>query len=140
MQLYKNDRQRYMAGLLYIFMIYSIYILIFQEHVLFGKFKLPVIQNRIVMFVFAGLIYLVGTVHLGKLQQSWMLLLWHLVYIGFLSIFLVIILIKLILLNISCQIGPIHISDTIKELLISPMLYFSLGLLNRLLVKKQQPV
>jgi len=138
MQLYKNNRQRYMAGLVYIFLIYSMHYLIFTEHFLIGKYKVSPIMNRIILFVFAVLIYLVGSVHLRKLQGTWMLYLWHFIYISLLAILLVIIIVKLICIAISYEIRPIDIFPYIQVILISPMLYLMLGLLNRLLVKAQQ--
>jgi hypothetical protein len=140
MQLYKSDRQRYMAGLLYIFLIYTISYLIFAEHCLIGKFKIPELLNHVFMFVMAVLVYMIGTMHLGKLQEPWMFFIWNITYIILLSIFLILILVKLLLFTISYTIRSIYIFDHITFILISPMLYFSLGLLNRLLIKEPQPV
>ena len=137
MQFYKNDRQRYMAGLILIFRIYSICHLIIQEYGLFAELKIPVILNRVFIFVMAVLVYLIGTVHMGKLKGTWMLFLWHFVYVGSLVVLLLIILIKLIFLILSFEIRPIGISGYISSILISPMLYLIMGLLNRLLVKEK---
>lgn len=137
MQLYKNNSQRYRAGLVYIFLIYTISSLFFFGHFLNWKFKTPELLNHVLLFGMAVLVYWIGTVQLGKLQEIWMLFIWHFVYISSLSILLVIILVKLLFVTISFTIRPIHLTDTINFILISPMLYFLLGSLNRLLFTEQ---
>ena len=133
MPLYKNDQQKYFAGLAYIFLIYTGYYFYFVD----GLFTtIPSLMYKHVLLVgIACFVYFIGTLHLGKLQQSWMLFLWHIVHISLLSTLITINLYKIKSGSLSYEMQ--HLSDNIKEILISPMLYFLMGLLNRLLVLEQ---
>lgn len=131
MQWYKNDKQKYIAGLVYIFLIYTAYYFYFVDG-LFATIK-PLLLKHFVLIGIAFLVYFIGTLHLGKIQQSWMSFLWHIVHISLLSTLIAINLYKVKSGN-ELSYAMQHLSDNIKEILISPMLYFAMGLLNRLLV------
>jgi len=137
MQLYKNDTQKYFAGLVYIFIIYTGYYFYFVDG-LFTTIK-PLVLKHIILVGIACLVYFTGTMHLGKLQQSWMLFLWHIVHISLLSTLIIIGLFKMKSGN-QLPYALQHLFDNIKEILISPMLYFLMGLLNRLLVLEQNKI
>lgn len=79
-------------------------------------------------------VYFVGTMHLGKLKDSWMSSIWHLVHVSGLTIITILGLADWILTQgISLSLREFTLS--IQETLISPVLYVGMGLLNRSLNK-----
>jgi hypothetical protein len=74
-------------------------------------------------------VYGIGSFHLGKIKQQWMVSLWHLIHIS-------------LLVTISCIglydwiFGMVSqptkdFAQSMQEFLISPILYVGMGLLNR---------
>lgn len=74
-------------------------------------------------------VYFVGTFHLGKLKDSWMSSLWHLVHVSGLIIITSMGLFDYFILEISRNLK--EFAHTIQEILISPVLYVAMGLLNK---------
>ena len=125
---YKSDKFRFISGLIFIIIIYSWYYLFFitesQEWLL-----LPKITFHLIRFGVTILVYFIGTFHLGKLKDSWMSSIWHLVHISGLFIITSMGLFDWFIMEISRSLkGFAH---TIQEILISPVLYVAMGLLNR---------
>ena len=131
MTLYKSDKVRFIFGLIIIVLIYSLYYLYFVEH----KNTL-LISRKIKHFItFSSTItvYFVGTFHLGKLKDTWMSTLWHIIHISGLFIIISLGLFDWFIGEISLNLRQFALS--IQEILISPVLYFAMGLLNKSLKK-----
>ena len=130
MNFYKSDKVRFIAGLVFIIIIYSAYYLLFLEN---SNLIIPMKTKHIIKFSTTIVIYFVGTFHLGKLTDSWMSILWHLVHISGLCIITSLGLFDWFIAEISESLRLF--ANSIQELLISPILYLAMGLLNRSLKK-----
>jgi len=132
MRLYQSDRFRFIAGLVLIVIIYSSYYIYFVENQNFiSKSKLVLHLIRLSTTV---IIYIIGTVHLGKLKDNWMSSLWHFIHISGLCIITSLGLISWFIIDIGLDLK--EFAYTVQELLISPVLYVAMGLLNSSLNKK----
>lgn len=127
MQLYKTDRQRFIIGFLFILLIYSLYYIYFADTP--NAILIPRKIRHIIKFGTTILVYGIGSFHLGKIKQQWMVSLWHLIHIS-------------LLVTISCIglydwiFGMVSqptkdFAQSMQEFLISPILYVGMGLLNR---------
>ena len=130
MNFYKSDKVSFIAGLIVIIIIYSAYYLLFLEN---SNLIIPMKTKHIIKFSTTIVIYFVGTFHLGKLTDSWMSILWHLVHISGLCIITSLGLFDWFIAEISESLRLF--ANSIQELLISPILYLAMGLLNRSLKK-----
>ena len=126
MNLYKSDKVRFTFGLIFI-IIYSWNYLFLKENN--SNVVLPKIIIHLIMFSTTIAVYFVGTIHLGKLEDTWMSTLWHLIHISGLFIITSLGLFDWFILEISKSLK--HLAYTIQEILISPVLYVAMGLLNR---------
>ncbi|SFZ90496.1 hypothetical protein SAMN05428642_101970 [Flaviramulus basaltis] len=130
---YKSDKFRFISGLIFIIIIYSWYYLFFitesQEWLL-----LPKLTFHLIRFGVTILVYIIGTFHLGKLKDSWMSSIWHLIHISGLCIITSMGLFDWFIMEISRNLKDF--AHTIQEILISPVLYVAMGLLNRSLKKE----
>ncbi|NMH86614.1 hypothetical protein [Flavivirga algicola] len=131
MNLYKSDKVRFIFGLIFIIIIYSCYHLYFVENK--NTALLSRKMNHIIRFFTTIAVYFVGTLHLGKLKDTWMSSIWHFVHISGLCIitFLGLFVWFVSEINLSLR----ESAKAIQELLISPVLYAAMGLLNRSLNK-----
>lgn len=93
--------------------------------------ELPKLTFHLIRFVTTVVVYFIGTFHLGKLEDSWMSKIWHVVHIGGLVIITSMGLFDWFILEIS-RTGK-QFAHTIQELLISPVLYVAMGILNNVL-------
>ena len=131
MNLYKSDKVRFIFGLIFIIVIYSWNYLYFAENK--SYVSLPKLTIHLMMFSVTIAVYFIGTLHLGKLKDSWMSSLWHLIHISGLAIIISLGLLDWFILEISLSLKQLAYS--IQEILISPVLYVAMGLLNRSLKK-----
>jgi hypothetical protein len=92
--------------------------------------------RHVIKFITTFTVYLVGTYHLGKYKNSWMLYLWHFVHITLLSTITSIGIYDWIFGMVRYQVK--EIAASMQEFLISPMLYIAMGILNQRLVLKFQ--
>ena len=80
MKLYNSDKARFIAGLLFIVLVYS------WNYLYFKEYKNPLLLNNnirhFISFIITLAVYFIGTFHLGKLKDTWMSSLWHLVHIS----------------------------------------------------------
>lgn len=130
MNLYKSDKVRFIAGLALIIIIYSCYHLFFENE----YFNIvPTIVIPLFRFTTTIAVYFIGTFHLGKLKDKWMSSLWHLVHISGLCIITSLGLFSWFILQIPLSLKEFAL--TIQEILISPVLYVAMGLLNKSLKK-----
>ncbi|WP_136482443.1 hypothetical protein [Cognatitamlana onchidii] len=136
MKLYKSDKIRFISGLIIIILIYSFYYIYFVEN----KNTLPISRKlkHAIMLLATVAVYFVGTLHLGKLKDSWMSSIWHLVHISGLSIITLLGFADWVLTNgISLSLRSFTLS--VQEILISPVLYVAMGLLNKSLNRDEKP-
>ena len=131
MKLYPSDNFRFISGLVLIVIIYSVYYIYFVENQ--AMLSLSKIILHLIRFSTTIIIYLIGTVHLGKLKDNWMSTLWHFIHISGLCIITSLGLFSWFIFDIGLDLKSF--AYTIQELLISPVLYVAMGLLNRSLNK-----
>lgn len=127
MQLYKNAKTRWVTGLILIFIVYSLYFIYVVDGPLH---RLPTRPRHILNFSVAIGIYLIGTLHLGKMSALWMRFLWHWVHF--------------ILLGTICAVGAyewafgalqekslmVGLTSSFFEFLISPAFFMGMGLID----------
>lgn len=128
---YKSDKTRFVFGVLFIILIYSLYYVFFAENSYSNK--VPRKIKHLISFLTTFAIYFVGTIHLGKLKDSWMSSIWHFVHISGLLILTCFGLFDWFIFGLSIRAKGFALS--IQEILISPILYVAMGLLNRSLNK-----
>ena len=132
MNLYKTDKIRFIAGLIFIIIIYSWYYIFFINET--GDWLLlPKLTFHLIRFAVTIVVYFIGTFHLGKLKDTWMSSIWHLVHISGLCIITSLGLFDWFIMEISRSLKDF--AHTVQEILISPMLYLAMGLLNKSLKK-----
>ena len=132
MNLYKSDKFRFIAGLIFIVLIYSWYYIFFINET--GEWLLlPKLTFHLIRFGVTIVVYFIGTFHLGKLKDSWMSSIWHLVHISGLCIITSMGLFDWFIMELSRDLK--NFAHTIQEILISPVLYVAMGLLNKSLKK-----
>ena len=134
MKLYKSDKVRFIIGLIIIFILYSCYYIFIAEHK--NTALIPRKLRHVITLVFTLAVYFVGTFHLGKLKVTWMASLWHIVHVSGLCIITAIGLFDWLFLEGKTILSLSRLAITIQELLISPILYVAMGLLNRSLNNK----
>lgn len=124
---YKSSKTRFISGLILIVIIYSLYYILYKEDE--ARYALSKEFKHIVKFIPTILVYLVGTYHLGKLQDKWMAKIWHLIHITGLFVITMIGFFDWFtdLVGLTLK----QLANSIQELLISPALYVAMGLLNR---------
>ncbi|MBP0902265.1 hypothetical protein ACFSKN_17260 [Mariniflexile gromovii] len=125
MNLYKSDKVRFISGLILIFIIYTCYYVLFEEN---SDLELPSKVRHIIKFLATVVVYFVGTFHLGKLTDSWMSFIWHVVHISGLTIIISLGIFDLLIGGMSLNLRAF--AGSIQEALISPVLYVAMGLLN----------
>lgn len=133
MKLYQSDKTRFFAGLILIIIFYSLYNIYFVENQDF--ISVPKVILHVIRFLITVLIYFIGTIHLGKLKDHWMSTLWHFIHISGLTIMTLLGLISWFIVDIGFDLK--QVAYTIQELLISPVLYVAMGLLNKSLNKNK---
>lgn len=127
MNLYKSDKIRFISGLIFIIITYSCYHIFFAENNDAALISKKV--RHMIRFSITLAIYFIGTYHLGKLKDTWMSSLWHMVHISGLCIITSIGLYYWISEDLEQR--AILFANSIQEILISPVLYVAMGLLNR---------
>lgn len=123
---YKTDRHRFIMGLIIIVVIYSAYYIYFADSE--EAILIPRKIRHIIKFGTTILVYSVGSLHLGKLHQKWMAMLWHFVH---LSLLVTITSIGLYDWTFGMVSQPTKdLAQSMQEFLISPVLYVGMGILN----------
>jgi phosphoglycerol transferase MdoB-like AlkP superfamily enzyme len=95
----------------------------------------PVKIRHLITFITTIAVYLVGTFHLGKMKYKWLPSLWHLVNISGLCIIIVLGLFNWFIMEVGISIKLL--GRGIQELIMSPVLYVAIYLLNRSLNKNK---
>lgn len=133
MKLYKSDKVRFLSGLIIIIIIYSWYYLCFLHFIENSQtVSIPRKIRHIMILLITITVYFVGTFHLGKIKDTWMSTIWHIIHISGLFIITSIGLFDWLF---GGTIMLTRLARTIQELLISPVLYVAMGLLNKSLNK-----
>ncbi|GAB1857692.1 hypothetical protein MHTCC0001_25290 [Flavobacteriaceae bacterium MHTCC 0001] len=135
MNLYKSDKLRFIFGLIFIVAIYSWYYLFFITEDQ-SWMELPKLTFHLIRFATTVAVYFIGTFHLGKLKDSWMSKIWHLVHIGGLIIITSMGLFDWFIMGISRNLKDF--AHTVQEILISPVLYVAMGILNKALHRTKE--
>lgn len=133
MNLYKSDKVRFISGLVFILIIYTTYYVYFLEN---SNLILPNKIRYVIKFSATIAVYFVGTYHLGKLKDTWMSLLWHMIHISGLCIITSLGLFDWFVSDISLNLRLF--AGSIQEILISPLLYMSMGLINQRFKKTRE--
>ena len=133
MKLYKSDKLRFIMGLVIIFILYSCYYIFIAEHR--DTAMLPRKMRHFISLLFTVAVYFAGTLHLGKLKAIWMSKFWHMVHISGLCIITGIGLFDWLFLEGNTIPRLSIFARSIQEILISPLMYLAMGLLNNLLTK-----
>lgn len=132
MKIYKSDKVRFISGLIFIIIIYTWYYIYIAENRAITYIPKRLIHLIGLITTFA--IYFIGTFHLGKLKDKWLSSLWHLIHISGLAIIVVIGLYHWLISEITLDTK--HFARGVQEILISPVLYVAMGLINKSLNKK----
>jgi len=130
MQLYKSDKSRFIFGLIFIVIIYTLFYVLYFEN---SSLNIPRRLGHVIKFGTTIAVYFVGTYHLGKLEDSWMAYIWHVIHISGLLIITSLGAYDFLISEISLNLRLFALS--VQEILISPILYLAMGLLNRSLKK-----
>ena len=134
MKLLKSEKAKFAFGLILIILVYSCYYIFFSENENATFFSRKV--RHLIQFSITVLVYLIGTFFLGKLEVNWMSYLWHLIHITGLGIITSIGCYDWFIAETALKVKLVAIS--IQEMLISPVLYVAMGLLNKTLNKQNK--
>lgn len=126
MLLYNSHRARWIGGLAIILVIYTLFYLLFVEP---DVTWIPRKIRHVIKFVTTVSVYLLGTLHLGHIEDRWMSYLWHIIHISLLSIITAVGLYDWTFGMVSQELKDM--TATMQEFLISPVLYVGMGILNR---------
>lgn len=124
---YKTERHRFIIGLIIIVVIYSAYYIYFADSE--DAMLIPRKIRHIIKFGTTILVYSVGSLHLGKLHQKWMAMLWHFVHISLLVTITSIGLYDWTFGMVT--VATKQMAQSMQEFLISPVLYVGMGILNK---------
>ena len=119
--------QRWLIGLVLILIIYSGFYLFFSEN--------PEIQEvprkirHVIKFSATVLVYFVGTSFLGRIDARWMAIIWHFIHISFLFTITSVGLYDWFFGMVNIQTKEFVAS--MQEILISPVLYVGMGIVNK---------
>lgn len=125
--IYKNDRAKWIGGLICVLIIYTLYYVFFVEHAF--SYQIPRKIRHVIKFGTTVVVYLVGTYHLGRLKDKWMSTLWHFIHISLLCAITGIGLFDWTFGKVSVKTR--ELAASFQEFLISPVLYFAMGLINK---------
>lgn len=124
--LYKSERGKWIGGLILILLIYSLFYLLFADR--YYTYSIPRKVRHLIKFSTTITVYLVGTFHLGQIKSKWMLQLWHFIHISLLLTITSIGIYDWTIGMVSYKTK--EIAASMQEFLISPVLYFAMGLIN----------
>lgn len=120
-----NKKYIFFLGLIAIIVVYSLY------HIYFDLTSVPGISGKwkhVNKLVFVLIVYGIGTIALRKYMVTWMMQIWHLLHIVFISILIAIGFYDWYHGGITEQVR--NVANTIHEFLISPALYVTMGIIQ----------
>ena len=132
MRLYKNESTRFVVGLIFIIIVYAAFYIFFSENQ--ASKLIPVKTRHLIKFTSTIIVYFIGTIHLRMLKDSWMYTLWHFVHIVGLLILMLMGFVHWYLFEFNAHIKGYAVM--VQELLMSPILYVAMGILNKSLKKE----
>ena len=127
LKIFSKVFQKWVRGLLFIFIIYTSFYLFFAESSYF--LDIPRKIRHVIKFVSTVSVYSIGTYHLGRIGSLWMLYLWHIIHIS--------LLFTITMIGVYTWIfglpgySVILLAKTFQEFLISPVLYVGMAILNK---------
>jgi hypothetical protein len=127
LDIYKSEKAKWIIGLVLILIIYTLFYLLFQENKDIAL--IPRKIRHLIKFITTISVYLLGTLHLGKIKDKWMASVWHFIHLSLLAVLISIGAYDWIFGMVSINIK--HFSATIQEFLISPVLYVGMGIMNK---------
>lgn len=125
--LYTSERNRWIGGLICILILYTLFYTLFADRSY--TYTIPRKTRHIIKFGTTVIVYIIGTLHLGKLNAKWMSQLWHIIHITLLFIITSIGLYDWVFGMVSVKTK--EIAASMQEFLISPVLYFAMGLIQK---------
>jgi hypothetical protein len=125
-----NKKYIFFLGLIAIVIVYSLYNIYFDLTYVPG---IPGKWKHVNKLAFVLIVYGIGTIALRKYTVDWMMQIWHLVHIVFISILVLIGFYDWYHGSITEQVR--NIANTLHEFLISPVLYVSMGIIQSRLIK-----
>jgi hypothetical protein len=129
---YNNLLYRFLVGLALILIVHSFFYLFFVEN--------PNIQDvprkirHVIKFVTTVLVYFIGTNYLSKLEARWMFILWHFIHLSFLFVITSVGLYDWFFGVV--DINTREFVASMQEILISPVFYVGMEIVNQKLVEK----
>ena len=133
LKIINKEFQKWLTGLLFIFIIYSSFYIFFAESSYF--LDIPRKIRHVIKFVSTVSVYYTGTYHLGRIGNLWMLYLWHIIHIS--------LLFTITMIGVYTWIyglpgySVILLAKTFQEFLISPVLYVGMAILNNTFSEKK---
>jgi hypothetical protein len=113
------------GGLIAILLLFCLYYVFFLYGV---SMEMPIRGRHVIKFLFIVLVYASGAICLRKFAPSWMIRVWHGVY---LLILLLLILLGVYDWTIARAPVPVReIADTLQEFLVSPILYVAMRIIS----------
>ncbi len=128
-----NRKAIFFIGLFAIVIVYSLYNIYFD---LTSVPDIPGKWKHVNKLFFVLIVYTIGTIALKKYTVVWMMQIWHLVHIVFISLLLLIGAYDWYNGSITDQLR--NIANSVHEFLISPVLYVSMGIIQARLLKNNK--
>ena len=124
---YKSDRQKWIGGLFLIVLVYSLFYIFFFESS--NTYLIPRRIRHLIKLTTTIAVYFVGTYHLGLIRERWMSYIWHFIHISLLLVITCIGIYDWLIQEVNASIKEVTV--TLQEILISPVLYVGMGLINQ---------
>jgi len=128
-----NRKAIFFIGLFSIVIVYSLYNIYFDLTSVPG---IPGKWKHVNKLFFVLIVYTIGTIALKKYTVVWMMQIWHLVHIVFISLLLLIGAYDWYNGSITDQLR--NIANSVHEFLISPVIYVSMGIIQARLLKNNK--
>lgn len=119
-------------GLIWIVSIYILFYIYLLENR--NLTEIPRKVRHLLKFGTTISVYLIGTLHMRQFNVLWMKQLWHLIHLSMLGLLVLIGIYVWFISDIPYFLKQFTL--TVQELLISPSLYFVMGILNQLSKEK----
>lgn len=129
----KGKKQWFWMGLILISILYCLYYVLFLYRM---AVEMPIRGRHVIKFIFILLVYGAGITSLRRWGTPWMIRVWHLCYL-----FIVVALILLGGYEWAFTRAPASlrsVADSLQGLLISPILYVGMRIINEMAIRPQQ--
>lgn len=129
------NTKRFISGFILILSVYTIYYLLFADNKIITA-HLPHSARHSIKFLVVLLVYMSGTLFLGKLSERWLNHIWHFIHLTLISLLIILWMWHFLISPLPANLRRLGFS--IHEFLISPLLYLATGLLGKLIKYKDQ--